>query len=543
MFSEPVVGEKFFGREEVLELLNKRASALKDGYRQNIALTGQSLAGKSSIILHFLHSIREEGFIPVYVEVVKEPFRSFANKFMATMIYNSLTKKIGDVDINLDSLLSRAQEILPKTSQAIKQVNTAIDRGDFDEAYLGLLGLTSILKEETGIPCIVILDEFDNLEHLGIKNPYLGFGKVIMVQKDTMYIVSSSRNMAIRKIISEKLSLLFGNFEVIKVANFGAKAACRFMDSKLAGFEIDDFMRKFLFAFTDGNPFYLDKIVSRIKELSMERMTSYIGKEAVIDAVIDTVYNSGGPVHQYLMNYILDLVDTKHRDLHIGILVSIAAGNNRHPEIARALKTKQGEVSKALAHLAEKALLSKNGIFYKIEDVMLEFWLKNVYQRRKEILVDGTFNRLGLFKDDMSAYIDSYEKEFSSSVSSRIAELFGAFSNELVQLEMKSFRLPRFTKVEVRAFEPSRPFIAASFRGNFWIVQAYEEMASENDIISFIRSVKALDCKISNKVIIPLKGIDENARLLAKELRISIWDSPTVNALLGLYRKKRILVL
>ena len=50
MFSEPVVGDRFFGREEVLDLFNKRVAALKDGYRQNIALTGQSLSGKSSII-------------------------------------------------------------------------------------------------------------------------------------------------------------------------------------------------------------------------------------------------------------------------------------------------------------------------------------------------------------------------------------------------------------------------------------------------------------------------------------------------------------
>ena len=48
MFSEPVIGERCFGREEVLELLNKRVLALKDGYRQNVALTGQSLSGTSS---------------------------------------------------------------------------------------------------------------------------------------------------------------------------------------------------------------------------------------------------------------------------------------------------------------------------------------------------------------------------------------------------------------------------------------------------------------------------------------------------------------
>ena len=85
MFSEPVVGEGFFGRAEILELLNKRVLALKDGYRQNVALTGQSLSGKSSIILHFLHTAGSEGFIPVYIEVVKEPFRAFANKFMLAL--------------------------------------------------------------------------------------------------------------------------------------------------------------------------------------------------------------------------------------------------------------------------------------------------------------------------------------------------------------------------------------------------------------------------------------------------------------------------
>jgi hypothetical protein len=174
---------------------------------------------------------------------------------------------------------------------------------------------------------------------------------------------------------------------------------------------------------------------------------------------------------------------------------------------------------------------------------MLEFWLKNVYQRRKDILVDGTFNRAGLYKEDLRSYIASFEKEFAPSVSSRIAELFGMFSNELVQVEAKKMRLPRFTKVEVRAFDNSQEFIAASFRGNFWIVQAYERPVNENEIIAFMRNVKALDHKISNKVIMPLKGIDENARLLAKELRISIWDGPTVNALLTLYRKKRIIVL
>ena len=104
-------------------------------------------------------------------------------------------------------------------------------------------------------------------------------------------------------------------------------------------------------------------------------------------------------------------------------------------------------------------------------------------------------------------------------------------------------RLPRFTRVEAKAFDDGSPFISASFRGNHWIAAAYTRPAAENDIIAFIRNVKSLDCKISGKLIMPLMGIDANAKLLAKELRISIWDAATVNTLLGLYRKKRIVTL
>jgi len=543
MFSEPVVGEKFFGRHEVLELLNKRVSALRDGYRQNIALTGQSLAGKSSIILHFLHTIKEDRLIPIYVEVVKENFRSFANKFIATMLYNSLRKMGEAADIDMERLLDKAEKALPKTCLAIKNINSCIDRTDFDEAYSNLLGLTSILKAETNLSCIVILDEFDNLEKIGVKNPFLGFGKVIMVQKDTMYIVSSSRDAAIKKILSEKLSLLFGNFEVVKIANFDLATSKEFLGIRLADFDMEEQLIKFLIAFTDGNPFYLDRISSRVRAIAIERMSSYIGTEPIAKAVTDLVYNSGGAIHQYLVNFILELLDTKYKDQYLSIMVAIANGRNKQSEIARALKTKHGDLAKALVRLVENGLISKNGVFYKIDDAMLGFWLKHVYQMRKNLLVDGAFNKSALFEDDMRSYIALFAAELDKGTAARIAELFNHFSNELVQIESKHIRLPHFTKVEPRTFQDGRQFIAASFRNNFWIAAPYDALVGENDIINYIRNAKALGCKISNKVIIPLKGMDENAKLLAKELKISIWDASVANMLMEFYDKFRIVML
>lgn len=543
MFSEPVVGEKFFGRKEVLDLLEKRVSALKDGYRQNVALTGQSLSGKSSIILHFLHSVKESGLVPIYIEVLREPFKAFANKFIATVLYNALLKAGKPADTDIAKLLDLAQGAFPKTYQVVKQVISQIDRQDSDDAYMSLLGLTSILKEETGLSCVVILDEFDNLEHLGIKNPFLSFGKVIMVQKDTMYIVSSSRNEAIKKIISEKLSLLFGNFEVVKISNFDLKASSEFIDMKLAGFAVPQSLKKFLIMFTDGNPFYLSRLSAAIKTKASGTAEGMIDESVTTEAILDLVYHANGVIHQYLFNYILSLLDTKYRDSHIEIMISIACGNNTQSGIARSTRTKHGEVSKSLTRLAELGLITKSGIFYEIADTMLAFWLKAVYQRRKDLLVDGTFDKMGLFRKDMSAAISAFIREDEKSAPQRISELFNLFNNELVTIDSRNMRLPHFTKVELRAADGPNPLVAASFRGNFWVAQVYLKMVNENDIISYLKNVKLSGSKVTHKIVVAMSGMDENAKLLAKELKISIWDGQTVNKFFTYYGMRKMIVL
>lgn len=542
MFSEPVVGEKFFGRDEVLELLNKRVSALRDGYRQNVALTGQSLAGKTSILHHFLFSIKEEEFITVYVEVVKEPFLSFSNRFIATLLYNALIKTGEDAGFELENLLGRAQERLPKTYAAIKHINSLIEKNDYDEAYFSLLGLTSTLKEEIKKSCVVILDEFDNLEHIGIKNPFLNFGKVIMIQKDTMYIVSSSRNQVFKKILSEKLSLLFGNFEIVKVSGFDMENAERFIDIRLGGFEIDRALKRFLVVFTDGNPFYINHLVKKAAQITGDKMSNYIDTDILTEAIIETVYDSSGIIHQYLTNFILDLFDSKYKERYLSILTEIARGRNRLADISKSVKVKQAEISKDLLQLSDLGLISKHGIFYKIDDSLLEFWVEKVYQKRKNLLVDGIFNRYELFSSQIKSHINEFIRESEKDVTERLSELFNSFSNEMVQINSKQLRLPHFTRIEVKKFPGEKKYIAATFRGNTWLVQAYTEMAGENDIVEYIKNTKPLSYKISNKIVIPLNGIDENARLLAKELRISIWDITTLNNILSVYGKNKVAI-
>jgi hypothetical protein len=211
-------------------------------------------------------------------------------------------------------------------------------------------------------------------------------------------------------------------------------------------------------------------------------------------------------------------------------------------DISKSVRVKQAEISKYLVLLSELGLVSKYGIFHKIDDSLLEFWLEKVYQKRKNLLVDGIFNRHELFNSQVKSYISGFVAEYEKGMTEYLSELFNSFSNELVQIDGKLLRLPHFTRVEVNSFGEDRKYLAATFRGSTWLVQAYMNIVSENEIVEYIRSAKALSYKISNKVVIPLKGIDENAKLLAKELKISIWDITTLNNILSVYGKNKVIV-
>ena len=75
------------------------------------------------------------------------------------------------------------------------------------------------------------------------------------------------------------------------------------------------------------------------------------------------------------------------------------------------------------------------------------------------------------------------------------------------------------------------------------VVAQFLYVAAQTGINSFfINSVVEVN-KWSEKksaLVLSLGGIDENARLLAKELKLSIWDLPALNNLLTAYGKNKV---
>jgi hypothetical protein len=188
--------------------------------------------------------------VPVYVEAKDKGLGEFIEKFTSTLVFK--------YQEHIDKM--------PRTVKAVKLAESFMKSGKSGKAFRAVLEIPAVAYSEAGLKPIVILDEFDRLGTFGIEDVFAELGKFIMVQKDTMYIVTSSRIKQARDILSQKLSLLFGNFEVCELGTFDEKEACGFIDSRLDRGGLPPELREFIAVFTGGHPFYMDSILVNLEK-------------------------------------------------------------------------------------------------------------------------------------------------------------------------------------------------------------------------------------------------------------------------------------
>lgn len=543
MFSDPVIGGNFFGRQEIIDLLVKRASALKSGYRQNVAIIGHQQLGKTSVLRHFLHTYRDSETLSIYVEIKLQALDYFVDQFVRSLLYQYLIQDQAiSATESLQNLMVVAETKIPKTVARIKEIATLLKQRHPEDAYSKLFDLTSIIKQETGKNCIVILDEFHRLGEFGVKNAFSDFGKRIMLQKDTMYLLSSSSFSASRKILAEKLSLLFGNFERIYLENFDFQTSYRFIDKKMDGLKLGDPLKTFLVSLTDGHPFFLETITAKIYEGCKVSQAPEVTGRIIADAFYKLFYESQGVLNQYFMKLISPWTQSRSRGSHLLILTKIAGGHNRLKDVAAALNRSQKEIAGQIQELMEYELLVKTGVFYRFHNKMFKFWLKEVYEKRELSLLTVEDNK-ETFIQAIELMIAENEELEKLDVSARLTELLGRFQNDLIEFGEKKRKLPHFTEIleSVQALDvpagSSRGLIARG-HGRCWVCKIVEERATEKEVLDLIRGDKA---NAPTKVLVALRGLEDNAKLLAKEKRVLTLSLSSVNLLMDLYGKSPII--
>jgi len=526
--------EKFFDRESYIETIEKRIFALKDGYRQNIAIVGDELVGKTSIIFKLLDRLHDNSIITVYLEGRPESISSFVKRFIAILLYNFLINSGLPLQEDLDFLIKRSEKYIPKTTEKIKSILSAVAKRKKNNIFTELLSLTESIYQETGKSCVIIFDEFQNLENLGLGNLYKDWSKLLISQKNTLYIITSSMKFKTKYILSKDLSLLFGNFEIIEIEPFDIRTAEQYLDLKLKNINLDAGLKDFLVNFTGGYPMYMGVIADAI--LKSENIK-------LAETLETLLFDASGILNQRFSNYIKRFLDSGFNNDYISILYLIASGHNKIKDIAHILHKQKKELNTRISHLLELDTITRSADFLKINDRIFGFWLKFVYQEKLQSLTFDAKNQKEKFRDNIEAIIQDYLSYARKPIRERFTEVLNLFEDEAVQMERKKVRLHHFREIKFLEFHNRniKQGLIGRSQESIWIMAFKQDILTEEDVTEFSKECKKYRHKLQRKIIVTLKDIDSNTRLRALEEKVWAWDINNLNQILDLFSKPRVI--
>ena len=532
-----MIKDNFYGRQSYLETIGKRIRDLKYGYRQNVAIIGDELVGKTSIIFRFLNNFSDPQIISVYLEVRPESSGSFARRFMAVLLYNFLINSGLPLKEDLGYLLEKSSRYIPRTTEKAQAILAALDKRKKTDLFTAILGLCDSIHNETGKFCVVIFDEFHNLENCGFKNHYSEWSKLLILQKNTLYILTSSFKFHAKLILAKNLSLLFGNFEVITVEPFDVRTSEGYLKEKLSGFPLNAGLKDFIVHFTGGYPFYLELISNAL-------LNSKVTNFTLADILEELLFMPSGMLNQKFSNYLKRFLDDSDSQEYTSILYLIASGHNKLKEIAsRMHKTKKGLAQK-INHLLECDTVTRTGEFLMINDRVLGFWLKFVYQEKLNSLTFDAKAQKAFFREKIDKMIEEFLVSAKQPVAERMMELLRLFEDDTIQIEKKRLRLMHFREIKPLEFRRRelRDGVIGRSQDGLWIIALKYDALNEEDVVEFSRECKKYRNKLQRKIIIGLQDIDANARLKAMEEKVWTWDLSNLNQLFDLFSKPRMIV-
>lgn len=529
-----MIKDTFFGRKHYLDILEKRARDLLDGYRQNIAFIGDELVGKTSIVFKFLEEFCNSRIITIYLEVRPEPLSSFVRRFIGVLLYNFLLNSEIELKEDLDYLITKSQKYIPKTVEKINFILSSVSKRKKNNIFSELFSLCDIINQETGKSCIVILDEFHNLENIGFNNLYREWSKLLITQKNTMYIIISSMKFKTKTILSKNLSLLFGNFEVINVEPFDIRTSDEYLEYKLRTSGVNRGARNFIMHFTGGYPLYLEVIAEALLKTNQHELA---------DVLENLLFDSCGILNQRFSNYMKRFMDFPHSNEYVSILYLISSGRNKIKDIAHILRKQNKDLMLRINRLLELDTITRSGDFLTINDRVFSFWIRFVYQERLESLTFDSKYQKTKFRDKIEEMIQEFLVSAEKPLNERMNELLRLFEDEIMQMERKKIRLSHFREIKPLEFNGRslKEGLIGRSSESLWIVAFKSDYLTDEDITEFVKECKKYRHKLQRKIIVTLKDIDANARLRALDEKIWTWDINNLNKILDLYSKPRVI--
>lgn len=284
---------------------------------------------------------------------------------------------------------------------------------------------------------------------------------------------------------------------------------------------------------TDGHPFYLSLMADRLQST-----------EDLLESFSCELLDEKGRialVFQKKIDFCLSLA--RDGSPYVRALLAVSEGRRKALTISTAIDKRVLEAKKILQRLVREDLLVKRGSFYGLEDPLFRFWLNHVYRKTSQIYIPDPASIQKELMHSLEKEFAAVESEGQIDITSRVEALLKEFRNDVVEVEQKKLQCPHFSEI---AFRPTNgrvfPLIAKNPKVR-WLCQISRQMIREEDILLFLDETKRYRKKLQRKIIIALDGIEQNARLLAQEAKIQLWNLRSFNQLLDLYGLPKMIVL
>lgn len=537
--------EQFFGRQATLEVLKRRVFDLKDGYRQNVAFLGGRYNGKTSILLKFLSQLNDPQIYPVYLNFEHCELGYLFEKIVGNLLHqycrNNNVSPAGDLNL----LIHQTEGRLPETIKQVKKIQAHLQHSRQAEAYQGMIGLPQVFAFEAQVFCVLVFDEFHGLELLGIKNEFQELGKKIMTQQRCLYVMASSLPWTAQKILSEKLSLLFGNFEVIEVQPFDTKTSMDFVRHQLGALKVSDHLLLFTADFTGGQPLYLSLICQELKILCALHRQQEIYLPALSGVLEDILGKRWGILNRHFELMVEHIASGKVQSAAVQLLLLLAQGRKKMSELKDHLGARQTIVTQGISRLLETGMIAKNGNYYYLPDKLLKYWLKYVFQKRRHMINQTADEVQRQFREELQGSYEQFCAGARKEMSVQVIELFSCFEDEPVLINGRRYKLPAFhsmTPMDVPSEHGGLlKLIKAATREGEWAIIVKSGLLAEADIAVISDESRKAVHKPQRCVLISGEPIDEHARVRALQERMWIWDEGDLSTLSVIFERSVIL--
>jgi hypothetical protein len=531
----------FYGRGEITGQLRRRVADLKEGYRQNMAFLGSLYVGKTTVLQEFLSSFDDSVIIPAYLDLENRDVNYLASKLIRSILYHYSRIKGYTLHEDATLLAESVRPHLPLTVALAGEVRELIAKGNINGAYEALITLPEVFTQESGLFCIIVLDEFQSMNDFGVPGVFRTLADRIATQKHCLYIIASSYEEQAKKILAEELTLLFGNFELIQIAPFDLKTSQGFIETRMGPVKMGLQLRNFLADFTGGSPLYLDMLLQELINLSSIYKQQEIYAPLVVQSVENMIFSRWGALSRHFELIINHICGGRTNRLVTDIMIGLANGSHKAKDLVELLGAKPSPVMQRLNYLVAEDIVERNGSYYHIKDKLMRYWVKYVFQKRIRSIEVEPGRLRKEFKDELTRAVSEFQAVSRKDLSARITELLYCFDNELLSLQGRKYRLPMFRDVKaLKMRQRGGNFVEvlqAETDEGPWLLVLRKDPLSESDINAVAEEARKMGVRPRKCVIVSLSDLEDGVKLRALEERMWVWNEAELNSLMSLYDK------